>query len=315
MTAPNPVASFPATDVDVRYRMGPLFTETPGVDYWWNTQDDDGTYTVVGEPEGWESVDYILPLDQVGGRDGAHVGPQSLGPRRLECSALIVSPTAHALRLHLQRLRRIFGPQGNTGTRQPIIWEQHDYLTGLRLALITRPEGRFDARVLGGPSKGGNAAQIRFTLVATSPTTKFQSGATQSSEIGLLDAGAVTGRTYDLTYNWTYGAGGSNPGGEMVVLNNGDTLAWPVFYILGPADWPIISNPTTGREFQLMYNVAAGETVSINSASGEVDPRTVRLDGHPFPLVSGPNTIRWRTQSGAYNADARLRMEWRSTFS
>lgn len=315
MTAPNPTASFPATAVAAQYRMGPLFTETPGVDYWWNTTHDDGVYTIVGEPDGWESVEYILPLDQVGGRDGAHTGPQSIGPRVLECRALIVAPNAQSLRTHLQRLRRILGPQGSTGTRQPIIWEQHDFASGLRLALITRPQGTFQPHVLAGHSLGGNAAQITFNLVAANPPVKYQSGAVQSNEIGLQDTTLITGRTYDKSYDWSYGVGSGNPGGEMVVVNNGDTLAWPVFYVLGPADFPIISNTTTGRDFQLLYDLSAGETVSINSSTGEVIPGTVRLSGRPFPLVSGPNTIRWRTQSGAFNTDARLRMEWRSTFS
>lgn len=315
MTAPSTWASFPATGVDVQYRMGPLFTETPGVDYWWNTVHDDGTYTIVEEPDGWESVTYILPLDQVGGKDGAHTGPQSVGPRTLDLRATIVSPNAQILRTHLQRLRRILGPQGTTGTRQPIIWEQHDWASGLRLGLITRPQGDFRPHVLGGPSIGGNAATITFQLVAANPPVKYQSGAVQSAQIGLQDTSLITGRTYDKSYDWSYGVGSGNPGGELVVVNNGDTLAWPVFYVLGPADFPIISNSTTARDFQLLYDVSAGETVSINSATGEVSPGTVRLLGRPFPLEPGPNTIRWRTQSGAFNPDARLRMEWRSTFS
>lgn len=313
MTAPNPAASMPVTTLPQRYRMGPLFTESPEFDFWWNTQLDDGSYTIVGEPDGWESVDYLLPLDQVGGKDGAHTGPQSVGPRVLDCSALIVSPDSQTLRTLLQRMRRIFGPQGASGTRQPIVWEQHDWASGNRLALITRPSGRFLSRVVAGASLGGNAAKIEFTLIAATPV-KYQSGSVQFGEVGLFDTTATTGRTYDKTYDWTYGAGG-NPGGEMVVINNGDTLAWPTFYVTGEADDPIITNVTSGQSFQLLYDLVSLEVVTINSNTGEVRPGSVRLLGRPFPLLPGANTIRWRTQSGAFHPEALLRLEWRSTFS
>lgn len=312
MTSPALLTSMPLTQLEARYRMGPLFTEDAN-DFWWNTHHDDGTITICAEPDGWESVTYVLPLDEVGGKDGAHTGPQSIGPKTLDCNTMVVAPNAQILRTKIQRLRRILGPQGVSGTRQPIIWEQHDWASGLRLALVTRPTGLFRPTILQGNSLGGNAASISFQLVAATPT-KFQSGAAQSAETGLFNSGAASGRTYDKTYSFTYGPGG-NPGGEMVVINNGDTLAWPTFFVTGPADLPIITNATTGREFQLVYSPAAGETVKINSSTGEITPGNLRLYGRPFPLVDGPNTIRFRTQSGAYNADARLRLEWRSTFS
>lgn len=314
MTIPNPEASFPATTTPARYRMGPLFTETPDIDFWWNTQLPDGSYTVVAEPEQWEGTEYILPLDQVGGKDGAHTGPQSIGPKTLEMSALIVSPNAQILRTLLKRIRRILGAVDVGGARQPVIWEQHDFASGFRLALVTRPSGTLIPKIMQGSSLGGNAAVLAFTLIAANPPLKYQSGTEQTAEVGLFDPGATTGRTYSRTFSWTYGGGG-NPGGEMVVVNNGDALAWPLFTMLGEADYPIISNVTTGQDFQLVYNIPTLQTVTVNSSTGEVVPANVRLLGRPFPLAPGANTIRWRTQSGAYHSEARLRLTWRSTFS
>lgn len=313
MTAPNPRASMPASTLPQWYRMGPLFTETPAEDFWWNTQLADGSYTIMAEPTGWEGVEYVLPLDQVGGKDGAHTGPQSVGPKVLNCSALIVSPSSQSLRGLLQKIRRILGPQGVSGSRQPVVWEQHDFASGQRLAVVTRPSGGFTPRIVQGESLGGNAVQIDFTLIAAKPI-KYQSGALQFAEVGLFDSSSTTGRTYDKTYDWTYGAGG-NPGGEMVVINNGDALSWPLFTITGEADFPIITNVTSGQNFQVFYDLDTLEVVTINATTGEVQPSSVRLLGRPFPLLSGANTIRWRTQSGAFHSEARLRLEWRSTFS
>lgn len=310
MAIPNPVASFPVPSSDAMFRMGPDLSET-GVDYWWNTQHDDGTYTACSEPEGWESVDYILPLDQVGGRDGALTGPQTVAPRELELEALIVSVSPQILREHLAAIRRIFGPQALPGPRLPVVWEQHDFASSRRLAMVTRPSGKLRFVVQPGYVEGGIACVIGFTLIASYPW-KYQAGDIEHNEIGLLDPGALTGRTYDKTYDYSYGSG-VPVGGSMQCLNQGDLSTWPVFIVTGPADYPIITNATTGQVFQVNYNLGAGETITIDSRSGQVTPGNVRLIGRPFPLVPGQNTITWRTQSSAYNADALLRLEWRST--
>lgn len=313
MTAPNTLGSFPSTDLDEQDRMGPLFTESPGFDFWWNRQWPNGAYTAA-TIDGWEGADFILPLDQVGGRDGAHTGPQSVAPRTLNITGLIVAPSDVVLYQMLAQLRRMFYPQGSTGARLPIVVERHDWVTGTRWAMITRPSGPLTPLPVPGTHKGGNAARVSFTLIAANPY-KYQSGAFQSQQIGLADPSLITGRTYDKDYDYDYGAGGTSPGGEMVVVNNGDQLAWPIYYVTGEADEPIISNVTSGKSFQLDYNVPSLETVTINSGTGEISPGNIRLLGTPFPLLPGANTIRWRTASNAFHPEALLRMEWRSTAS
>jgi len=312
VTAPNPLASFPEPTVDGQFRMGPLFTETPDVDYWWNHEYADGTFSVAAEPAGWESLEYITPIDQVGGRDGGLLGPQSVGPRTLEIEGLIVAPTAAILRQHLARIRQILGPQSLPGPRQPVIWEQHDFGTSRRLAVITRPVGRAMFPVVPGVTEGGLAAAVSFQLVAANPVWKYQSGAAESAQVGLQNPAAITGRTYDKTFSYTYGLG-APIGGEMVAENQGDVATFPVFIITGPVDLPIITNATTGLEFQVNTTLAAGQTVTIDSQTGVIDPASVRLVGRPFPLEPGANTIRWRAGSGIYYPAALLRLEWRST--
>lgn len=313
MSAPNPVSTFPVPDLTGQYRMGPLFQESPGVDFWWNTQLPDGSYTICEEPPGWESVDYITPIDQVGGRDGGLLGPPSVAPRYIEVDGLIVCPDAESLRDNLAALRRILGPQGIPGPRQPVIWEQHDFGSGIRLALITRPTGNFVPIVLPGHVPGGVAAKINFTLVAANPPWKYQSGSPSSAEVGLANPALITGRTYDKSYNWNYGVGTGSPGGEITVINEGSFPAYPLFTVTGEADFPIITNVTTGLEFAINRNLGTLEQVTINSRTGIVTPSSVRLVGRPFPLVVGPNTIRWRTTSGVFHPEALLHLDWRNT--
>ena len=314
MTAPNPAASFPVPATTEQFRMGPLLTEAPAVDFWWNTQLGDGTYTAADEPEGWESIEYILPLDQVGGRDGAFTGPESVAPRVLEIKALIVAPNGQVLRDNCQKIRRILGPQGLPGPRQPVVWEQYDWRTGVRQAFVTRPQGGLRIRAIGGAHPGGEAAEISFQLVAANPVWKYQSGAIEFAEVGLLDTGLVEGRTYYKTFDYTYGSGGS-PGGQLIAINNGDLPAWPVFTVRGEADAPIITNATTGQDWQIDTNLVSMQIVTVNSRTGVVTPGSVRLLGRPFALQPGANTITWRTASGAFHPEALLRLEWRSTSS
>lgn len=311
MTVPNPVAMFPVPSLAGQFRMGPLLTESPSVDFWWNRAYDDGTYTACGEPDGWESLEYVTPIDIVGGRDGGLTGPQSVAPRMLECQALIVSPAADLLRQHLAAIRRIFGPQGLPGPRQPVIWEQNDFGSGRRLALITRPTGKLAINVLPGHVEGGVAAVVTFTLAAVNPPWKYQAGVVETGQMGLSNPALLSGRTYDKTYNYNYGAG-TAPGGEMTVINNGDLPAYPLFTVTGPVDFPIIDNVTTGAEFAVNKNMGS-EVVTIDASTGVVTPSSVRLVGRPFTLAPGANTIRWRSASGTYYPAALLRLDWRST--
>lgn len=308
MSAP---ASMPIPTVDCQFRMGPSFVADVGEDYWWNYRWPDGTITAAAEPVGWESVTYVTPLDQVGGRDGALTGPQSVGPRSLEIEALIVAPTAALLRQHIARVRALLGPQGLPGPRLPIVWEQHDFGTNRRLALVVRPIGDFTPVVVPGFTEGGLASAMRFSLVAATPW-KYESGASVFAQMGLQDPALVGGRTYNRTFDYTYG-GSSGAGGTLVVVNNGDLPTWPTFTITGPVDFPVITNATSGLTFQVNKNLSATDVVIIDSTIGTVSPASVRLIGRPFPLVPGSNTITWRAASGTYYPAARLRLDWRST--
>lgn len=305
------LASFPVPSVNDRFRMGPNFTETPGDDYWWNYLWPDGTLTACGEPAGWESLDYITPFDQVGGRDGAMSGPQSIAPRDLECEALIVASSPQLLRQHIAMVRRVLGPQGLPGPRQPIVWEQHDYGTNRRLAMITRPDGAARFQVVPGVQEGGLAAVVTFKLTAGIPW-RYQSGGTEGRQDGLPNPALVTGRTYNKTYNYTYGAGTGAVGGEFTVVNAGDLPTEVIFTVTGPVDYPIISNVTTGLSFQVNWNLSSTDVITIDGRTGVVTPASARLIGRPFLLRPGENTIRWRSLSGTYYPAALLRLDWRS---
>lgn len=313
MTVANPWAVIPVTGMEQRCRMGPLLTESPGIDFWWNTQLTNGTYTVA-DAKGWQANEYITPIDQVGGRDGGVLGPPSIAPRTLEVDALLSAPTPQALHEAIEQARYVLGPQTQSGPRGPVVWEQHDYRTGERLGLVTRPVGRFDPQVVSGHVPGGYVAFGRFSLVAANPVWKFKAGALESASAGLPNPALLGGRTYDKTYDRNYGAS-SNPGGQLIALNTGNLEAEPVFIVQGPALNPIITNVTTGKSFQILDTITLGETITIDSRSGTITPGSVRISGAPFPLAPGSNTITWRSVDDAYDAAALLTVQWRSTYA
>lgn len=313
MTVANPWAVIPVTDMEQRIRMGPLLTETPGVDFWWNTQLPNGAHAVA-EAIGWQRNHFITPIDQVGGRDGGVLGPPSIGPKVLEINGMLSAPNAQALHEAIEQVRYILGPQTQSGPRGPVVWEQHDYRTGVRLGLVTRPVGDFDPVPVSGHVPGGLVAPVRFSLVATNPTWKLRAGDVETASAPLLNPALLGGRTYDKTYDWDYGAS-SSPGGELEALNTGNLEAIPLFIVRGPAVDPIITNATTGKTFQVLSVLGAADTVTIDARSGVIEPGTVRISGAPFNLAPGSNTIRWRSADDVFYPDALLTVQWRSTYA
>lgn len=309
MTAPgqllNPYAHIPDVPQEGQYRMG-ADLEFGVDDLWINTTHDDGVIIACGEPEGWEGIEFILPIDQAGGRDGGLVGPQSVGPRVLPVEGAMVAPNAALLRTRIRELRARLGP------RKTVVWDQYDFGEQRRMGLVCRAQGDFRSTPITGHQRGGVATRFTFTLVAANPPWKFGTGTAEQACMN-LPISEVSGRTYDKTYDYDYGDV-TNPGGFMYVHNAGDIDAWPVLEITGPVDSPIITNETTGAAFVLTSNVAAGQTVKIDSRTGVITPSGYRIAGRPFPLVPGNNTIRWRATSGTFTPAATLCATWRPTW-
>lgn len=304
MTAPNPYASLPAVEEEGQYRLGDDFALND-TDVWFNTTWDNGTHIVATEPDGWEGLEFITPVDTSGGRDGGLDGPSSVAPRQLAVNGSMVAPDNVTLRRNIAALRRRLGP------RKRVVWEQYDWGQGQRLAMVCRASGDFRATPEMGYQLGGVFSRFQFTLIAANPVWKLSSGAPQFVDIG-LPVDTVTGRTYDKTYSYNYGLT-TNPGGIGQAENTGDIEAYPLFEITGPVASPIIENQTTGRTYMVVGSIPSLQTVTIDSRSGVVTPGSYRLVGRPWVLAPGVNNIRWRASTGSFNPSANLRVIWRST--
>lgn len=301
----SPYAHLPAVSQPGQYRLGDGLTEA-GDDFWFNTTHADGTHVACAEPEGWEGVQFVTPIDTVGGRDGGLDGPQSIGPRVLPIKGALVAYDNAALRNKIRALRAKLGP------RKRVVWDQYDFGVGRRMGMVCRSQGDFTATPVPGNQMGGVATMVSFTLVAANPPWKVGTGAAEFLDIG-LPVEEVTGRTYNKTYDYNYG-NVTNPGGMGTAVNSGDVAAWPVFEITGPVDNPVITNESTGMAFLVSGVIPAGDTVTIDARTGVVTPASYRLVGRPWSLQPGPNFIRWRASSGSFDPNANLRIIWRSTW-
>ena len=98
---------------------------------------------------------------------------------------------------------------------------------------------------------------------------------------------------------WRIGMSGVNK--QWVVINDGDEDAYPVWTIGGPGRAPRLDNITTGLSFVLSYELAAGETVTMdfrdNAHTVESDVKgnlrkymDLNLRAM-WPLIPGPNEI------------------------
>jgi hypothetical protein len=304
MTAPNANAHLPYVPPEGRYRLGSDFTDNDA-DFWFNTTHEDGTHIAASEPEGWEGLDYITPIDTVGGRNGGLDGPQSIGPRVLPVQFSMVAADGATLRRRIRALRDVL-------RHGRVVWDQYDFGEGVRMGLICRPVGPLRATPEYGTDYGGVAVEALFTLTAANPPWKFATGLPEFIDIG-LPVDVVSGRTYSKTYSYNYGSV-LNPGGIGQAVNRGDRPAFPVFEITGPVNSPIITNESTGRAFVVLGTIGPGETVRIDSRNGNVTPANYSLGGRPWQLVPGANNVRWRASSGSFNPSANLRVIWRSTW-
>lgn len=303
--AVNIFAHVPNVPTSGKYRLGASLMPDPA-DLWFNGDDGTGVLTSFAEPEGWEGLTFITPIDTAGGRDGGLLGPGSVAPRVLEVEGAVVSPDEITHRKFITALRAKLTP------RASVVWDQFDFGEQSRMGIVCRPQNDFRAITVPGHRPGGVAARLKFSLVAANPPWKLATGAPDQA-CASLPISEVSGRTYNKTYDWDYGDV-TNPGGYLIANNRGNLPAWPVFSVTGPVDNAVIVNETTGQGFVLTSTVPAGNTVTIDSRTGIVTPSNYRIAGRPFSLAPGVNTIRWRATSGTYNADASLCATWRSTW-
>ena len=92
------------------------------------------------------------------------------------------------------------------------------------------------------------------------------------------------GRTYNRTYNLTYGGGSLSS--STTITNAGRWTTYPTITITGPVTNPTVGNITTGQYITINYNLANTDTLVI-----DLDQKTVTLNGaYARNLLAGNST-------------------------
>jgi hypothetical protein len=87
-------------------------------------------------------------------------------------------------------------------------------------------------------------------------------------------------------------------GDDLQVTNPGRVEAWPEWKITGPADSLVATNSTLGKQFELVYGLEAGETITITTRPGAViGPAGQMLGG----ALTRPGSTLWRLAPGVNN--------------
>jgi len=96
----------------------------------------------------------------------------------------------------------------------------------------------------------------------------------------------------------------------LLVTNDGDVDADALIRFIGPATTPYVENTTTGQRIEVNRELAAGEVLEINSASGRVDIidtagmrhnafNFITEDSSFITLAPGENHIEYGSAGGA----------------
>lgn len=141
----------------------------------------------------------------------------------------------------------------------------------------------------------------------------LQSQTLQSTNIYIFNGG---GMTIPMGIPMSMGVGGTN---EVILTNNGNVIAYPVFYFYGPLQNPSLTNLTTGKTFNLAYTLTdSSQLITVDTfnrtvvlSSGTTNVRN-SASGDFWTLARGANTVH--LSAAAYNTQGKVTVQFRDHY-
>lgn len=289
------------TEINAKYTL----TGPDGTIAVFNDTADPNYVGVLTEITGLDSPDVRESAEDLVEFDGGVHGSFYYGRRPMTLTGIMLNPATVAERnLRQQRLSRASDAMRGDAT---LTWqpsgEPQQYVKVRRQQPL---------RVTGAWQK-----QFQLAVVASDP--RVYSFALSTLTAATADPGASTaGRSYPHLFNRAYAA--ALPLGQLLVTNAGTSSTYPIVYINGPGNNPVISNFTTGQSLYLNYSLAAGEYLAVDMLN-----RTVYLNGTAsrygavdfarsswWPLLPGVNDLRIAFDT--YLSGSSLRVDWRDAW-
>lgn len=262
--------------------------------------DADGVEWIMDKPVGWDFAEVRVGVQPRPFADGSWVAPGWENGREVVLRGVAVCPDDAALEAARYRLAAVAALLRRSGLL--VVGEAVPKQMTVRL--LDRPD----------TSEDGTTLTFQVPLIAADPR-KY--GTTQRTASAGLTGGPAGGDTFPLTFPMSFGT--VVPGGILQVTNDGDAPTSPVFQITGPVSDPVLQDNDSGVRFELDYDVAAGEVVTVDMAvrtvlsGGTASRRYAVVPGSEwFAFRPGGSGIRF--SGAAYNSAASLTALWRDAW-
>jgi phage-related protein len=217
------------------------------------------------------------------GMDGAVWLGTTYAPRQVELRLMLAASSMEERHQRLSRLAALLAPHSEVGLEA--IRADGVYSLRCRLAdMAVRYQGPL-------------VAEVQLQLQAFEP---FWLG--QLTQLD-WDTREGTGGGPAIPFSIPFSITSEGNAITVIVQNPGQVAAYPVIVVYGPATGPIyLSHQALNATLTLAYNVESGEAVTVDM--GARTARTSggrnlydRLSGRFWPLLPGPNQLRFSAQS------------------
>jgi len=197
-----------------------------------------------------------------GYQDGTISGRDFLNARTVIMTIQIMSGNGLSAQANYNLLQAALQPQ-QSGT-SPL---QFQLSVGDNFQYVNARVRRAMATVDPDYTYGKIKAQYEFYC----PDPRYYDYTTQTSNMTPTNP---LGRTYNRTYNLTFGGGSQTQ--TATIVNNGDTTTYPIITIYGPVTNPVVGSTTSAQALSFNYTMIQSDVISIN-----LQYKTILLNGNP----------------------------------
>jgi hypothetical protein len=231
---------------------------------------------VVTDVAGLEDLPQIRNQDDVKGyNDGMFTGRDFYGGRNITFTMNVLAGNGNTAQANFNLFQAALNPQQFGTTALQFLLSPSDTAKTIqarvrsRVALLN-PEYTYGL--------------IRAQISLFCPDPRYYDG---TNSIIYLSPSTPSGRTYNRTYNVTYGGGSLTSNGTIV--NSGWAATGPLVTITGPAVNPVVSNVTTGQSITINYTMGASDVLTL-----DLNNRLVTLNNSPARNLMANNS-QWFT--------------------
>jgi phage-related protein len=213
--------------------------------------------------DGLEALPALRVQDSDRGyQDGMFSGRDFFSGRTITVTVQILSGAGLSAQANYNLLRAALQPQ-QTGTT-PL---QFQLSGGENLQFINARVRKAISTIDPDYTYGKIKAQFEFFC----PDFRYYDNTIQTVTLG---ATSPLGRSYNRTYNMTFGGGSQT--NTAAVTNNGNTTTYPIITIYGPVTNPVVGSTTSGQNLSFNYTMIQSDVISI-----DLQNKTILLNGNP----------------------------------